>query len=90
MLIKRGSSNCHIKHPQRVLVKLINDKRSNVYVFANSLLKAATTATATKTSPENISLFHLCCFATISTRSTYRETANYPATKLVGVALKLR
>ena len=35
------------------------------------------TATATKTSPENITLFHLCYFAIISTRSTSRETANY-------------
>ena len=34
-------------------------------------LTATTTATATKTSPENITLFHLCYFAIISTRSTF-------------------
>ena len=45
---------------------------------------------ATKTSPENISLFHLCNFAIISTRSTFTKMANYPGTKLVGVAYKLR
>ena len=49
-----------------------------------------TTATATKTSPENISLFHLCYFAIISTRSTFTIIADYPGTKLVGVAYKLR
>ena len=49
-----------------------------------------TTATATKTSPENISLFHLCYFAIISTRSTFKKLANYTITKLVGVAYKLR
>ena len=38
-------------------------------------------ATATKTSPENITLFHLCYFAIISTRSTSTE---------VVVAFKLR
>ena len=48
------------------------------------------TATETKTSPENITLFHLCFFAIILTRSTSRETANYPGTKLVGAAYKLR
>ena len=48
------------------------------------------TATATKTSPENISLFHLCYFAIISTRSTFTKMVNYPTTKLVGVAYKLR
>ena len=42
--------------------------------------------TPTKTSPENISSFHLYYFATISTRSASTETANYPGTKLVGVA----
>ena len=41
-------------------------------------------------SPENISLFHLCYFAIISIRSTSTETADYPGTKLVGVALELR
>ena len=46
--------------------------------------------TATKTSPENISLFHLCYFAIISTRSPFAKMANYPGTKLVGVAYKLR
>ena len=53
-------------------------------------LKATTTATATETSPENISLFHLCYFAIISTRSTFTQLANYPGTKLVGVAYKFR
>ena len=48
------------------------------------------TTTATKTSPENISLFHLCYFAITSTRSTFTKMANYPGTKLVGVAYKLR
>ena len=49
-----------------------------------------TTATAmkTKTSPKNVTLFHLCYFAIISTRSTSTEMANYPGTKLVGVAFK--
>ena len=47
-------------------------------------------ATATKTSPENISLFHLCYFAIISTLSTFRKMAHYTGTKLVGVAYKLR
>ena len=49
-----------------------------------------TMATAMKTSPENITLFHLCYFAIISTHSTSTEMANYPGTKLVGVAFKLR
>ena len=49
-----------------------------------------TTATATKKSHENISLFHLCYFAIISTRSTLTKMANYPGTKLVGVTYKLR
>ena len=39
-----------------------------------------------KTSPENITLFHLLCFAIISTRSTFAKMAHYPGTKLVGVA----
>ena len=43
-----------------------------------------------KTSPENISLFHLWYFAIISTRSTFTKMANYPGTKLIGVAYKLR
>ena len=37
-----------------------------------------------------MSLFHLCYFAIISTRSTFTIMANYPETKLVGVAYKLR
>ena len=41
-------------------------------------------ATATKTSSENISSFHLCYLAIISTRSTFTKMANYPGTKLVG------
>ena len=49
-----------------------------------------TTVTATKKSRENISLFHLCYFAIISTRSTLTKMANYPGTKLVGVTYKLR
>ena len=49
-----------------------------------------TTAMATKTSPENTTLFHLSLFAIISTRSTSTEMANYPGTKFVGVAFKLR
>ena len=49
-----------------------------------------TTATATKTSPENITLFHLCYFAIFWTRSTSSETANYPGTNLIGVAFKLK
>ena len=48
------------------------------------------TATPTKTSLENITLFHLCYFAINLTRSTSTETANHPGTKLVGVAFKLR
>ena len=44
----------------------------------------------TKTSPENITLFHLRYFAIISTRLTSTETVNYPGTKLVGGANKLR
>ena len=49
------------------------------------------TATATKTLPENISLFHLCYFTIISTRSTFTKMANYAGTKLVRVAYyKLR
>ena len=39
---------------------------------------------------ENVPLSYLCYFAIISTRSTSTETANYPGTKLVGVAFKLR
>ena len=49
---------------------------------------ATATATARKTLPENITLFHFALL--ISTRSTSTETANYPGTKLVGVAFKLR
>ena len=48
------------------------------------------TATATKMLPENKSLFHLCYFVIISTCSTFTKMANYPGTKLVGVAYKLR
>ena len=43
-----------------------------------------------ETSPGNITLFNLSYFAIISTRSTFTEVANYPGTKLVGVAYKLR
>ena len=32
----------------------------------------------------------MCYFAIISTRSTFTKMANYPGTKLVGVAYKLR
>ena len=32
----------------------------------------------------------LCYFAIISTRSTFTKMANYPGTKLVGVAYKVR
>ena len=42
------------------------------------------------TSPENVTLFHLCYFAIILTRTTSTETKNYPRTKLVGVEYKLR
>ena len=59
-------------------------------IHRNQVIKATTTATATKTSLENISLFHLCHFAIISTRSTFTKMANYPGTKLVRVAHKLR
>ena len=52
--------------------------------------EATTTAMAMKTSPENISLFHLCYFMIISTHSTFTKMANYPGTKLVGVVYKLR
>ena len=48
------------------------------------------TKTTTKTSPGNITLFHLYYFAIILTRLTSTEMANYPGTKLVGVAFKLR
>ena len=51
---------------------------------------ATTTATGTKTSPENIFLFHLCYIAIISTRSTFTKMANYPGNNLVGVAYKLK
>ena len=36
--------------------------------------------TPMKTSPENLTLFHLCYFAIFSIRSTSTETANYPGT----------
>ena len=39
---------------------------------------------------ETLSLFHLCYFAIISTRSIFTKTTNFPGTKLVGVAYKLR
>ena len=48
----------------------------------------ATTATPTKTSFKNIISFYLCYFAIISTRSTCTKTANYPGTKLLGMAFK--
>ena len=48
------------------------------------------TATQTKKALKKIILFLLCYFAIISTRSTCSKTANYPQTKLVGVAFKLR
>ena len=38
----------------------------------------------------DITLFHLCYFAIISTHSTCKKTANYPGTKLIGVAFELR
>ena len=38
----------------------------------------------------NADLKHLCYFAIISICSTFTETANYPGTKLLGVAFKLR
>ena len=38
----------------------------------------------------DISLFHLCYFAIISTRSTFTKKAYYPGTKLVGVVYKSR
>ena len=47
-----------------------------------------TTAAAAKMSPENITLFHLCYFAIISTCSTFTKMVNYPGTKLVGVVYK--
>ena len=43
-----------------------------------------------KTSLETMTLFHLFFFAIISIPSTCKETANYPGTKFVGVAFKLR
>ena len=43
-----------------------------------------------KASPENITLFHVCYVAIISTRLTSPETENYAGTKLVGVAFSLR
>ena len=46
--------------------------------------------TATATSPGNITLFDLCYFAIILTRSTFTKMTNYPGTKLVGVGCKLR
>ena len=50
-----------------------------------------TAATATKTSSRNITLFHLCYFVIISTHSNFTKVqANYPGTKFVGVAYKLR
>ena len=45
---------------------------------------------ANETSLENITLFYLCYFWIILTRSTSTQTTNYPGTKLVGVAFKLR
>ena len=53
-------------------------------------LTATTTATSTKTLLENITSFHLCYFAIISTPPTCTKTANYPGTKLVGVSFELR
>ena len=53
-------------------------------------LKQRRTATATKMSPENISLFHLCYFAIISTGSIFTKMANYPGSKLLGMAYKLK
>ena len=52
--------------------------------------RIATTTTPTKTSLQNITLFHLCYFNICSSYSTFTETANYPGTKLVRVAIKLR
>ena len=37
-------------------------------------------------STENMTLFHLCYLAIIESRSTFRETTNYPGTRLVRVA----
>ena len=54
------------------------------------LFPERTTVTPTKTSLENITLFHFCYFTVILTRSTSTQTTNYPGTKLVGVAFKLR
>ena len=48
------------------------------------------TAMAMKMLPNNISLFHLCYFMIISTRSTFTKMVNYPETKLVGVVYELR
>ena len=44
-------------------------------------------ATPTKTSLENVSLFHVCYFGIIS---TFTETSNCPGAKLVGVVFKFK
>ena len=48
------------------------------------------TATPTKTSLENLTLFQLWYFAMTSPSSIYIETTNCPGTKLIGVVFKLR
>ena len=45
---------------------------------------------ANETSIENITLFRLCYFWIIITRSTSTQTTNYPETKLVGGPFNLR
>ena len=43
----------------------------------------------TETSLGNITAFHLCYFAIISSHSTCSKTANHPGTKLVDEAFEL-
>ena len=85
----RSPQNLKCCHFTLLFCRERQEMYQNVKRTCSSLI-GSLTATATKTSPENITLFHLCYFAIISTRSTSTETANYPGTKLVGVASKLR
>ena len=61
---------------------------STVFVLSPTVACSQAT-TATKMSPENIPLFHMCYLAIISSRSTFTKMANYSGIKLVGVSYKL-
>ena len=72
------SCTCTISYPYSALKLSANNRE----------LKAAMTATPTKTPLENVSLHYLSCFRIIQTRSTCTIWVNYPGTKLVGTAFK--